>query len=103
MEESSMLPGIAQALSAMETGALRARDLAERCLARLEARNVEVQAFCAYDAQRIRKQADEVDAGQRRGLLAGIPFAAKDVIHSADYPTTYGSPIYAGYQAGRDA
>jgi len=103
MERSSTLPGIAQALSLMETGALRARDLAEHCLARLQARNAEVHAFCAHDAQRIRKQADDVDAGVRRGLLAGIPFAAKDVIHSADYPTTYGSPIYAGYQAGRDA
>ncbi|ALM83235.1 amidase [Bordetella sp. N] len=102
MDRSNAAPGIAQALSLMETGALRARDLAEQCLARVEARNADVQAFCAFDPQRIRAQADDVDAGRRRGLLAGIPFAAKDVIQSADYPTTYGSPIYAGHQAGRD-
>ncbi|AOB32251.1 amidase [Bordetella sp. H567] len=103
MEQPTRLPGIAQALRRMEAGELRARELAETCLARIDARNADVQAYAAYDATRIRAQADEADAGRRRGLLRGIPFAVKDVIQSADYPTTYGSPIYAGHRTGRDA
>ncbi len=103
MQRTSNLPGIAEALQQMERGALRARDLAELCLARVEARNAGVQAYAAYDAARIRAQADEVDAGRRRGLLAGIPFAVKDIIQTADYPTTYGSAIYADHHTGRDA
>jgi Asp-tRNA(Asn)/Glu-tRNA(Gln) amidotransferase A subunit family amidase len=38
-----------------------------------------------------------------KGPLAGIPFAAKDIFATATLPTTYGSPHYAGFQAGADA
>ncbi|OZI61781.1 amidase [Bordetella genomosp. 11] len=97
------LPSIAEALCRLETGELRARDLAQACLQRIQARDAEVQAYVAYDANRVLAQAGEVDSGRRRGLLRGVPFAVKDVIQSADYPTTYGSPIYAGHRTGRDA
>ncbi|HWK71888.1 MAG TPA: amidase [Burkholderiaceae bacterium] len=103
MRSGISLPSIAQALRDIETGALRARDLAEHCLARISARNPEVQAFLASDAGHVRAQADAVDAGLRRGLLRGIPYAVKDVIETAAYPTTYGSPIYSGHTTGRDA
>ncbi len=103
MHSGTSLPSIAQALRDIETGALRARDLAEHCLARISARNPEVQAFLASDAGHVRAQADAVDAGLRRGLLRGIPYAVKDVIETAAYPTTYGSPIYSGHTTGRDA
>ncbi|CAM3463886.1 Amidase [Bordetella sputigena] len=103
MERSNVLPGIAEALRRMEAGQLRARELAEICLARMAARDAQVRAYAACDPARVRAQADEVDAGRRRGLLHGIPFAVKDVIQSADYPTTYGSAIYAGHRTGRDA
>ncbi len=97
------LPSIARALTDMETGALRARDLAELCLERVTARNPEVRAFVAHDPDLVRAQADAVDAGARAGLLRGIPYAVKDVIESAAYPTAYGSPIYQGHATGRDA
>ncbi|MEI2415263.1 amidase [Orrella sp. JC864] len=103
MDQAKKLPGIAQALYRMETGALRARELAEQCLERIAARNPQVQAFLACNPERVRAQADAVDAGRRRGLLRGIPYAVKDVIETAEYPTTYGSPIYAGHATGRDA
>lgn len=103
MHPDTSLPSIAEALRKIETGALRARDLAEHCLARISARNPEVQAFLANDAGYVRAQADAVDAGLRRGLLHGIPYAVKDVIETAAYPTTYGSPIYSGHTTGRDA
>lgn len=37
------------------------------------------------------------------GLLAGIPVGIKDVFDTADMPTTYGSPIFAGHRPREDA
>src|SRR5690606_1780423 len=37
------------------------------------------------------------------GVLHGVPIGVKDVIDTADYPTTQNSPIYAGLRVGRDA
>ncbi|MGI4984002.1 MAG: amidase [Janthinobacterium lividum] len=35
--------------------------------------------------------------------LAGVPIGVKDLIATADMPTTYGSPIYADFQPAADA
>ncbi|CAB3751867.1 amidase [Paraburkholderia humisilvae] len=35
--------------------------------------------------------------------LAGMPIAVKDLIATADMPTTYGSPVYAGHLPAEDA
>src|SRR5450830_569288 len=43
----------------------------------------------------------DVNAGT--GPLAGIPVAVKDLIDTADMPTTYGSKIFQGYQPQKDA
>ncbi|MET0627881.1 MAG: amidase [Acidimicrobiia bacterium] len=37
------------------------------------------------------------------GPLAGLVVGVKDVFDTADLPTEYGSPIYAGHQPSRDA
>lgn len=95
--------GIAEAARRMEAGELTATQLARACLERIEERNGAVQAFVAHDPALVLHEAAEVDAGRRGGALKGIPFAAKDIIESADYPTTFGSPIYAGHRSGRDA
>jgi hypothetical protein len=38
-----------------------------------------------------------------RGPLHGVPVGVKDIIDTADQPTSYGSPIYAGHRPQRDA
>ena len=43
------------------------------------------------------------DGEPARGPLHGIPVGVKDVIDTADMPTAYGSPIYAGHRPERDA
>lgn len=103
MDQSLNLPSIAAALKAMEIGELSARELAERCLNRIALRNTAVQAVVDYDVDNVLAQADAVDAGHRPGLLRGIPYAVKDVIETADYPTTFGSAIYTGHKTNRDA
>ena len=82
---------------------LRAEDLVRDCLARIDAREVEVQAWnhVARDAALARARA--LDQGAHQGLLHGLPIGVKDLIATADMPTTYGSPIYAGHQPANDA
>ena len=82
---------------------LRAEDLVRDCLARIDAREAEVQAWShvARDAALARARA--LDQGAHQGLLHGLPIGVKDLIATADMPTTYGSPIYAGHQPANDA
>ena len=40
---------------------------------------------------------------RQSGPLAGIPVGVKDIIATADMPTTNGSPIYAGHMPRKDA
>ncbi|CAN1495445.1 GatA Asp-tRNAAsn/Glu-tRNAGln amidotransferase A subunit and related amidases [Burkholderiaceae bacterium] len=82
---------------------LRAEDLVRDCLERIDAREPEVQAWThvARDAALVRAKA--LDQGAHQGLLHGLPIGVKDLIATADMPTSYGSPIYAGHQPANDA
>src|SRR5712671_1376604 len=44
-----------------------------------------------------------VDVARRPGPLSGIPVAIKDIIATADMPTTNGSPIYSDHVPAADA
>src|SRR5205085_683954 len=44
-----------------------------------------------------------IDTARRPGLLSGIPVAIKDIIATADMPTTNGSPIYQDCIPAADA
>lgn len=49
------------------------------------------------------KQADrELDSGEYRGWMHGMPHAVKDLSHVAGSPTSMGSPIFAGQVAQSD-
>ncbi|MDO9708997.1 AtzE family amidohydrolase [Paracraurococcus sp. LOR1-02] len=86
--------GIAARLRARET---TARAVTEAALARIAARNAEVNAFTAVLADRALARADAVDAriaaGEAVGPLAGVPFAAKNLFDLEGIPTTAGSRI----------
>lgn len=96
-------------LSAVDAAALLARreisaeSFANACLARVAQREPTVQAWAHIDADQVIEQARALDAGAVRGLLHGLPIGIKDVIDTADMPTQYGSPIYAGNRPAWDA
>ncbi|WP_166355498.1 Asp-tRNA(Asn)/Glu-tRNA(Gln) amidotransferase subunit GatA [Phytoactinopolyspora limicola] len=66
-----------------------------------------VHAFLHVAAEEALAAAAEVDAqraaGERLGPLAGVPLALKDVITTADMPTTAGSRILEGWRPPYDA
>jgi Asp-tRNA(Asn)/Glu-tRNA(Gln) amidotransferase A subunit family amidase len=46
---------------------------------------------------------DCVPDATKKGPLFGVPVGIKDIIDTADLPTSYGSPIYAGHRPTGDA
>ena len=91
----------ATALSqAVVNGETTAADVAETFLERIQAHEPDIQAFVSFDARQVRAEAARHSG---RGLLAGVPVGVKDIFDSADHPTRFYSPIYAGNQPSRDA
>jgi Asp-tRNA(Asn)/Glu-tRNA(Gln) amidotransferase A subunit family amidase len=82
---------------------LRAQDLLRDCLERISEREPQVQAWSHLASQAALARARALDQGAHQGLLHGLPIGVKDLIATADMPTTYGSPIYAGHQPAHDA
>ena len=82
---------------------LKAVDLLTSCLERIEQREPAIHAFVNVNFDAALERAHQLDAGTVRGLLHGLPFGVKDLLDTADFPTAYGSPIYAGHQPAADA
>jgi len=82
---------------------ITAVELARACLARIEEREAVVGAWIHIDPDAVLAQARQLDAGPVRGPLHGLPVGVKDLIDSADMPTAYGSPVYAGHRPRADA
>ena len=80
-------------------GELRAEDLVQHALERIEALNGTINAFVAVDAKTALKEACRIDSlGARErdpGPLAGIPLAVKDLEDARGYITTFGSEVLA--------
>lgn len=92
---------------AFAAGTSTPRDLLEQCLARIAARDGEVQAFVTVNADGARAAADAATARYRSGAprspIDGMPVALKDIFETVDMPTGFGSPIFDGWSGGRDS
>jgi Asp-tRNA(Asn)/Glu-tRNA(Gln) amidotransferase A subunit family amidase len=85
----------------IEAGELTPREVLDRCAEAIAAREKDIGAFVVLDLDAARRAAD---GPQLRHLpLRGLPVAFKDIYDTADFPTAYGSPIYAGYRPRADA
>ena len=91
------------ASAAIERGSLTSEALARACLERIATREPIVHAWRELDADRMLTRARALDRGQRQGPLHGLPVAIKDIIATADFPTRYGSSIYADHRPSADA
>ena len=97
--------GIAEAVRSRR---LTARDAVEATLGRIAARDGALNSFTAVLADAARRDADAVDTrvarGEDPGLLAGVPFAVKNLFDVKGLTTLAGSRIHAERPpAARDA
>jgi Asp-tRNA(Asn)/Glu-tRNA(Gln) amidotransferase A subunit family amidase len=88
-----------EAARRIHAGTLQAESLMEACLARIAEHEPVVQAFAWFDAAAARRAAAAAPAGP----LQGLPLGVKDVLDTADMPSEYGSPIWAGWRPCADA
>lgn len=81
--------------------------LTEEYLSRMERVSPKLNAFVTVTAdlalEEARKAEREINSGLYRGLLHGIPYAAKDLFAVKGYPTTWGAKPYAGQMIDEDA
>ena len=91
----------------VRAGRVRARDVLEEHLARIDAREPEIHAFNLVLSDRARSAADAVesavDRGDDPGPLAGVPIALKDNMCTRGVPTTCSSRILEGWRPPYDA
>src|SRR5580700_4538039 len=85
----------------LESGEFKPRAAVDLCAQAIEAREKDVGAFAALDLDAARRMADEPRLASTP--LRGLPVAFKDIFDTADLPTQYGSPIYAGYRPRADS
>ena len=83
----------------IEAGELTPAAVLESCEQAIAAREAEIGAFAALDLPRAKQSAAIAPAGPLRGLPVGI----KDIFDTVDFPTEYGSSIYAGHRPRTDA
>jgi Asp-tRNA(Asn)/Glu-tRNA(Gln) amidotransferase A subunit family amidase len=87
---------------------LSVEELARSCLGRIAARDSRVRAWQCVDTDLVIRNARELDKRTPAGVapktrLHGLPWGVKDIIDTADMPTTHNSVIYAGVRTHRDA
>ena len=91
------------AVAAMAARELTSEELVGDCLARIQARDVELHAWAHVDPEGALAQARSLDRTPSRGLLHGIPVGIKDVLDTFDLPTAHGSVIYKDAAPANDA
>jgi Asp-tRNA(Asn)/Glu-tRNA(Gln) amidotransferase A subunit family amidase len=99
--------GAAEAARQLRERKVTAAELTRACLARIEAREAEVQAWAFLDPEHALRQAHAADewrkGGRPLGPLHGMPIGVKDIIDTADMPTENGTVLHAGRRPRADA
>src|ERR1700731_44168 len=98
------MPGMLSALDLarrIEAGEITPRAVVDMCAEAIAAREKEVHAFVVLDLVAARQAAENPKLPSTP--LRGLPVGFKDIFDTADFPTQYGSPIYAGFQPRADA
>lgn len=89
--------------AAIRDGTATVTEVAEAHLARIAAREPTLHAWVTHDPEAVRVQAAGLEKAADDLPLLGLPIGIKDIIDTADLPTTYGSPIYREHRPARDA
>jgi len=92
-------------LADIRGGAVDAAALAAACHREIENRDGAIGAWIALDWAAVAEQVHALQArpAWRELPLAGLPVGVKDIFDTRDFPTAYGSDIYAGHRPAADA
>jgi Asp-tRNA(Asn)/Glu-tRNA(Gln) amidotransferase A subunit family amidase len=85
----------------IDAGELTPADVVEMCAQAITAQEASIGAFAHLDLAAARERAN--NPALVKLPLRGLPIAIKDIFDTADMPTAYGSPIYAGHRPRADA
>lgn len=98
--------GAAAISNAVRSGKVKARDVAEMAIARVEARNAALTAIVDFNPAEARTSANAIDARRATGFdgaLLGVPYTVKDTTWVAGRRVTNGSLLYKDFIPPRDA
>ncbi len=88
-------------------GLISSVELVEACLARVRARDGEIQAWAFLDPEHALAQARAADewrlGGRPLGPLHGVPVGVKDIFDTSDMPTENGSVLHSGRTPSGDS
>jgi Asp-tRNA(Asn)/Glu-tRNA(Gln) amidotransferase A subunit family amidase len=91
----------------VRSGKLRATELLDVFVARVEKFNQELNAFCYLDLEGARRRAEAIDAavarGEDPGLWAGVPMGVKELVSVTGWPDTHGSLLFKDAVADHDS
>lgn len=92
-----------QAAKKLAKREIRATDLLLACLDRIGQRERALKAWVSLGKENALARAKALDKGAIKGLLHGLPIGVKDLFDTYDFPTSYGSSIYANHYPDTDA
>lgn len=100
----SAVSSVATAAADIRTGATDPAELVRTAVARMAEVNPRLNAVVAHRAEQAIEEAVALPSSTRmRGVLAGVPFTAKDMLATRDLPTTCGSRALQGHRTSQDA
>jgi Asp-tRNA(Asn)/Glu-tRNA(Gln) amidotransferase A subunit family amidase len=102
MTDFSTLP-VRELAARIARGDMSIETVVRASIERIEACESSVRAWQFFDPELAIAQARRLDMQPAAGPLHGVPIGVKDLMDTADMPTTYGSPIYAGHRPVTDA
>ena len=104
MSDLVLLPATRQ-LEMLRAREISIAELAEAHISQIERLNPLLNAFADFDAERVRAQANAMDAasGDARGPLHGLPVTVKSSIAMAGYKCEIGSVFHQGDTPAEDA
>jgi amidase len=103
MNDVVLAPAVRQ-LELLRSGEISVVELAEAHIRQIERLNPSLNALVDFDADRVRKQAQTLDATKEpRGPLHGLPVTIKSSIATAGYRCEIGSLLHRGEVCPEDA
>lgn len=93
-----------QGLQALKQRSLTAQAWAQQCLHRIQNQDAHIQAWEYCNPEQARQRAIALGHDPHPSApLWGVPVGIKDIIATADMPTQWGTPLYAGQHLDYDA